>query len=62
MPQLEQTTINSFFLSFVFVNFDFKITIAPNPASEFIAIQTQMTENDLKVELINELGQNKLRV
>jgi hypothetical protein len=40
-----------------FVNFDFKITIAPNPASEFIAIQTQMTENDLKVELINELGQ-----
>ena len=40
-----------------FENFDFKITIAPNPASEFIAIQTQMTENDLKVELINELGQ-----
>lgn len=40
-----------------FEKFDFKITIAPNPASEFIAIQTQMTENDLKVELINELGQ-----
>ena len=40
-----------------FENFDFKITRAPNPASEFIAIQTQMTENDLKVELINELGQ-----
>ncbi len=40
-----------------FENFDFKITIAPNPAAEFIAIQTQMTENDLKVELINELGQ-----
>ena len=40
-----------------FENFDFKITIAPNPASEFIAIQTQMAENDLKVELINELGQ-----
>ena len=40
-----------------FENFDFKITIAPNPASEFIAIQTQMTESDLKVELINELGQ-----
>jgi hypothetical protein len=40
-----------------FEKFDFKITIAPNPASEFIAIQTQMAENDLKVELINELGQ-----
>lgn len=40
-----------------FQNFDFKVTIAPNPASEFIAIQTQMAENDLKVELINELGQ-----
>lgn len=40
-----------------FANIDLKVTIAPNPASEFIAIQTQMAENDLKVELINELGQ-----
>ena len=35
---------------------DTKITIAPNPAQDFIAIQTQMVENDLKVELIDELG------
>ncbi len=40
-----------------FENVNFNVTIAPNPASEFIAIQTQMAENDLKVELINELGQ-----
>jgi hypothetical protein len=33
-----------------------KITIYPNPASDFIAIQTQMVENDLNVELIDELG------
>ena len=39
-----------------FENFDFKITIAPNPAQDFIAIQTQMAENNLKVELIDELG------
>jgi YHYH protein/Secretion system C-terminal sorting domain len=35
---------------------DFKVVIAPNPAQEFIAIQTQMAENDLKVELIDALG------
>lgn len=35
---------------------DNKITVAPNPAQDFIAIQTQMVENDLKVELIDELG------
>ena len=33
-----------------------KVIIAPNPAQDFIAIQTQMVENDLKVELIDELG------
>lgn len=40
-----------------FEKFDFEVLIAPNPATEFIAIQTQMAESDLKVELINELGQ-----
>jgi hypothetical protein len=40
-----------------FENTDFKVTIAPNPASEFIAIQTPMAENDMDVYLINELGQ-----
>ena len=39
------------------MNTDFKVTVAPNPASEFIAIQTPMAENDLDVYLINELGQ-----
>jgi hypothetical protein len=35
---------------------DTKVIIAPNPAQDFIAIQSQMAENDLKVELIDELG------
>lgn len=35
---------------------DTKIIIAPNPAQDFIAIQSQMVENDLKIELIDELG------
>lgn len=34
-----------------------KLLMYPNPAQEFIAIQTEMNENDLKVEVINELGQ-----
>lgn len=33
-----------------------KITIAPNPASDFVAIQTPMTTHDLKVDLIDALG------
>jgi hypothetical protein len=36
---------------------DFKVTISPNPASEFIAIQTPMAEKDMDVYLINEIGQ-----
>ena len=40
-----------------FENSDFKVTIAPNPASEFIAIQTPMAEKDMDIYLINELGQ-----
>ena len=39
-----------------FSSTDIKITIAPNPAQDFIAIQSQMVENNLKVELIDELG------
>lgn len=35
---------------------DFKITVYPNPASDFIAVQTQMAEQNFKVELIDELG------
>jgi len=40
-----------------FENSDFKVTIAPNPATEFIAIQTPMARKDMDVYLINELGQ-----
>ena len=39
-----------------FIKNDLKVIIYPNPASEFIAIQTQMAENDLKIEIIDELG------
>lgn len=35
---------------------NFKVVVAPNPAQEFIAIQTNTTKNDLNVELIDELG------
>jgi hypothetical protein len=35
---------------------NFNISIAPNPAQDFIAIQSQMLESNLKVELIDELG------
>jgi len=34
-----------------------KIVIAPNPASEFIAIQSEVADSDLDVELINNIGQ-----
>lgn len=36
---------------------DINVTVAPNPASEFIAIQIPMALNDMDVFLINELGQ-----
>lgn len=39
-----------------FENLDFKVRIAPNPAQDFIAIQCQMAEQDMQVELIDELG------
>ena len=51
------TTYNSTLATNSFESFDFKVIIAPNPAQDFIAIQTQMVQNDMKVELINELGQ-----
>lgn len=33
-----------------------EVLIYPNPAQDFITIQSKITENDLKVELINEFG------
>jgi hypothetical protein len=32
------------------------VTVYPNPAKDFIALQTQMADKDYKVELIDELG------
>ena len=33
------------------------ITVFPNPAQNFITVQTDFAETDYKVELVNELGQ-----
>jgi hypothetical protein len=35
---------------------EIQITVYPNPAQDFIAIQTQLTENNIKVEVIDMLG------
>lgn len=40
----------------VFLSADYKVVIAPNPAQDFIAIQTQMTEKNLEVSLVDALG------
>ena len=55
------TTIPTGTTTYVLANENFnlnktKVTIAPNPAQDFIAIQTEMIEKDLDVELIDELG------
>ncbi|MGX7666460.1 YHYH protein [Flavobacterium pedocola] len=39
-----------------FTSSNLDAVIYPNPAQEFIAIQSQLTENDLSVQLIDELG------
>ncbi len=51
------TTYNPTLANNSFENSEFKVVLSPNPAQDFIAIQTQMVENDMNVELINELGQ-----
>lgn len=51
------TTYNPSLATNSFENDDFKVVIAPNPAQDFIAIQSKLTEKDLDVMLINELGQ-----
>lgn len=35
---------------------NFKVIVAPNPAQDFIAIQTNTAENDMTVEVIDALG------
>jgi len=56
------TTVSETTSNYVLANENFdlassKITVFPNPASDFITVQTEFVESDLKVELINELGQ-----
>lgn len=56
------TTVPSDAIEYVLANDSFnldktKVTIYPNPAQDFIAIQTDLIENDVAVQLINELGQ-----
>lgn len=46
-PALENTAFESA---------NFEVVIAPNPAQDFIAVQTQMANKNLTVELIDELG------
>lgn len=55
------TTIPSGTSTYVLANDTFnldkaKVTIYPNPAADFIAIQTETVEKDLNVDLIDELG------
>jgi hypothetical protein len=50
------TTYTPTLAATAFENSDFKVKIAPNPAQDFIAIQCQMAEQDMNVELIDELG------
>lgn len=40
---------------------DFNLVVYPNPAKDFIAIQSNLLNKNLKLELINELGQVVLK-
>lgn len=51
------TTYNPALTSVDFETTKFNIVVAPNPAQDFIAIQTTMAHSDFNVELINEIGQ-----
>ena len=50
------TTYSPTLSTSAFVGDDYKISIYPNPASDFVAVQTPMTSHSIKVDLINELG------
>jgi hypothetical protein len=39
-----------------FENKEFKVLVAPNPAQDFIAIQTLIAEKDYTIEVVDELG------
>jgi hypothetical protein len=56
------TTVSETTTTYVLANDSFSldntsITLFPNPAQNFITVQTDFVENDMDVELINELGQ-----
>lgn len=57
VASISETTTNYVLANDNFVLNNAKISIYPNPASDFFTVQTDFVENDLKVELINELGQ-----
>lgn len=50
------TTYDSTLAAINFDDTNYKVVVAPNPASDFVAIQTPMTTHDLKVDLIDALG------
>ena len=50
------TTYNPALSSVDFETTKFNIVVAPNPAQDFIAIQTTMAQSDYSIELIDELG------
>lgn len=50
------TTYNPLLSATAFENGDYKISVYPNPATDFVAVQTPMTTQDLKVDLIDTLG------
>lgn len=53
----ETTTIyNPALQSSFFESENFSVVLAPNPAQDFIAIQTQTADKDLTVELVDEIG------
>jgi hypothetical protein len=59
VDNINETTTN-YDSSLAINKFDFSslnLVIYPNPSQDFIAIQSNLLENNLKVELINEIGQ-----
>lgn len=59
MDNINETTTN-YDSSLAINKFDFSslnLVIYPKPSQDFIAIQSNLLDNNLKLELINEIGQ-----